>query len=101
MTAMPRAIVLDPGDTVATLIDPARTGEAATLAGARSGTVTLSADVPFGHKIALADIPAGADILKYGQVIGRATAAIPAGAHVHVHNVEALRARGDVSGRAA
>ncbi|MFG1357614.1 UxaA family hydrolase [Xanthobacter pseudotagetidis] len=98
---MPRAIVLDPSDNVATLIDPARKAEAATLGGARSGTVTLAADVPFGHKIALADIAVGANILKYGQVIGRATAAIPAGAHVHVHNVEALRARGDVSGRAA
>ncbi|MEP9348123.1 UxaA family hydrolase [Xanthobacter sp. KR7-225] len=98
---MPRAIVLDPADNVATLIDPGRTGEAVALGGQRSGAVSLVADVPFGHKIALADIAAGTDILKYGQVIGRATAAIPAGAHVHVHNVEALRARGDVSGRAA
>lgn len=98
---MPRAVVLDASDTVATLIDPGRRGEEVALAGQRAGSVTLSADVPFGHKVALADIAAGTDILKYGQVIGRATAAIPAGAHVHVHNVEALRARGDVSGRAA
>ena len=36
------------------------------------------------------------DIRKYGQVVGRATADIRTGDHVHVHNVEALRGRGDI-----
>jgi len=52
-------------------------------------------DVPPGHKIALADIPEGGDVRKYGAVIGRATAAIRAGDHVHVHNIESTRLRGD------
>jgi altronate dehydratase small subunit len=30
-------------------------------------------------------------VIKYGQVIGEAKAAIPAGAHVHVHNLRGLR----------
>ena len=34
-------------------------------------------------------------MLKYGIVIGRATHDIQQGQHVHVHNVEALRGRGD------
>jgi altronate dehydratase large subunit len=38
-------------------------------------------------------IPAGH---KYGQPIGRAVVSIAAGEHVHVHNVESLRGRGDL-----
>ena len=34
--------------------------------------------------------------MKYGQPIGRATAAIAPGEHVHVHNIESLRGRGDL-----
>lgn len=98
---MPRAIVLNAQDNVATLIDAGRTGEDVVLSGARSGRVVLAADVPFGHKLALDAIRPGASILKYGQVIGRATTAIGAGEHVHVHNVEALRARGDMDRRAS
>lgn len=48
---------------------------------------TMAGIVPIGHKIARTDIKAGDKILKYGAPIGIATADIPAGAHVHVHNV--------------
>ncbi len=40
-----------------------------------------------GHKYALRDIRAGEAIIKYGYPIGRATVDIPAGAHVHSHNL--------------
>jgi altronate hydrolase len=53
---------------------------------AREGIVTLDA-IPAGHKLATAAIRAGQPILKYGQVIGAATQDIPAGAHVHSHNL--------------
>jgi altronate hydrolase len=43
--------------------------------------------IPLGHKMATAAIPAGAPVLKYGQVIGAALADIAPGAHVHVHNL--------------
>lgn len=43
--------------------------------------------VPAGHKVALHDIAKGAVVRRYGQVIGMATQAITAGAHVHVHNL--------------
>ncbi|MDP5307275.1 UxaA family hydrolase [Paracoccus spongiarum] len=42
---------------------------------------------PAGHKIARRDIAAGEAVLKFGQVIGYATQAIAAGAHVHSHNL--------------
>ena len=47
--------------------------------------------VPLGHKVALRDIPAGAQVVKYGVVIGRATQDITKGDHVHVHNVKGER----------
>ena len=40
-------------------------------------------------------IAQGEPILKYGKVIGQATQPIRVGQHVHIHNVEALRARDD------
>jgi altronate dehydratase small subunit len=58
-------------------------------------TVTVLGDVPYGHKIAAADIPAGADIIKYGETIGAATRDIKKGEYTHVHNLESKRARGD------
>lgn len=41
-----------------------------------------------GHKYALHDIKKGENIIKYGNPIGHATEDIPAGAHVHTHNVK-------------
>ena len=43
--------------------------------------------IPSGHKVAMESIAAGQQITKYGQIIGVATQDIPAGSHVHVHNV--------------
>ena len=59
--------------------------------------VTARAAVPYGHKLALAPIAAGEPIVKYGEVIGLATAAIEPGDHVHVHNLESRRGRGDLN----
>ena len=60
-------------------------------------TVAIKQDIPFGHKIALSDIAAGEHIIKYAEVIGSASKAIAVGEHVHIHNVESIRARGDKS----
>lgn len=49
--------------------------------------------IPAGHKIATAAIGAGQAVIKYGQVIGAALQDIPAGAHVHVHNLAVTDAR--------
>ncbi len=59
--------------------------------------VVLVSEVPSGHKFAVCAIPDGALIRKYGQVIGKACAAIGAGEHVHIHNVEGTRGRGDLA----
>ena len=48
----------------------------------------LTASVSPGHKLARADIAAGAPIRKFGQIIGYATVPIAAGEHVHSQNCE-------------
>ena len=41
-----------------------------------------------GHKIALTDIKAGEDVIKYGYPIGHAVVDIKTGEHVHTHNIK-------------
>lgn len=62
----------------------------------RSERITILADIPYGHKIAVRDIGKGEAVVKYGEALGAATANIMKGGHVHVHNMESLRGRGDV-----
>jgi len=50
-------------------------------------SVPLAGPVPRGHKIALEPVAAGANVIRYGQIIGAASQPIAAGAHVHVHNL--------------
>ena len=81
-------IKLNPNDNVAVAGGDIAIG--ATLA---VGGQALSARqaIAAGHKIALAEIPAGAAVVKYGEVIGAATQAIRAGEHVHLHNLRSVR----------
>ena len=50
--------------------------------------VTLVDVIPVGHKVALRDIAAGENVVKYGFPIGHATQAIAAGCHIHTHNLK-------------
>ncbi len=54
-------------------------------------TIITRAVIPLGHKFALADIPSGSPVIKYGETIGQATQPIRIGDHVHLHNVQSLR----------
>jgi altronate hydrolase/galactarate dehydratase len=49
--------------------------------------VPLADPVARGHKIAVAAIAPGANVIRYGQIIGVATQAIAPGQHVHSHNL--------------
>jgi altronate hydrolase len=52
-------------------------------------TLRIDQRVGLGHKLALCPIKKGEAVTKYGQIIGFASVDIPAGGHVHVHNVSA------------
>ena len=53
--------------------------------------VTANGHIPLGHKIAIADIPAGGDVLKYQVRIGRAPNGLKVGDYVHTHNIKSVR----------
>lgn len=78
-------IRIDPSDNVAVALEALCAGAECVVNGQ---TVTLLDDIPFGHKIALKNIAAGEDVIKYAGAIGRATKVIKAGEHVHVHNLK-------------
>ncbi len=83
-TAENSAIHLHPADNVAVARVPIAAGADLRVDGVR--VVALDA-IPAGHKIALRAIAAGDMVERYGQSIGRATAPIEPGRHVHTHNL--------------
>jgi len=90
------AIVVDKKDNVATALRQLELGESVRVElEEHSIDVTLLQTIPFGHKFSLKDIELGEPIIKYGEVIGLATRKVMKGEHVHVHNVEGVRGRGD------
>lgn len=54
-------------------------------------TLVVEQDVPIGHKVALRDLAPDDTVIKYGEDIGRITAAVSKGGHVHVHNLKTKR----------
>ena len=72
-------------------IDAGASVRAVTLDGREQHTVEAVEAVPLGHKIALRAMEEGHEVIKYGRTIGRATRAIPKGAHVHTQNVKSVR----------
>ncbi len=92
---MQRVIRIDPNDTVVTCLKALNRGETFILDGQ---SVTVNADIPAYHKVALVPMPAGFLCRKYGEVIGEALEAIAVGDHVHTHNLGSTRGRGDRRG---
>jgi altronate dehydratase small subunit len=88
------AIVLHAADDVATALRDLAAGEVVEVRiGDRAERVTLAEPIALCHKFALHALSPGQAVRKYGEVIGRATAAVERGAWVHVHNLKSLRAR--------
>ena len=86
-------LVISDRDNVATALEPLDVGRELQVSGL---TLVVREAIPSGHKVALHAIPAGSAVMKYGSAIGLASADIPAGAHVHTHNVSSSRGRGDL-----
>lgn len=78
---------ITPRDNVAVALRALSAGEAVT---AGDISLILKTDVPAGHKVALADLKENDRVIKYGFPIGYARQDIPAGSHVHVHNLHTL-----------
>lgn len=94
---MNKAIIVDSLDNVATTITNLEAGSTVTFKFGPKKKVKLKQSIPFGHKFALKKIKKGEKIIKYAEMIGRATQSIEEGEHVHIHNVESMRGRGDIT----
>ncbi|MDP1730832.1 MAG: altronate dehydratase family protein [Devosia sp.] len=77
-----RTLVLNSADNVAVALATLEVG-----AVTREG-VKLGKRVPRGHKFTVRPVGAGEPIVKFGQIIGFATQALPAGEWVHEHNCD-------------
>ena len=79
---MPQTIRLHPSDNVMIALHDLAAGSILPGLSAPVGSA-----IGRGHKIATTAIAPGENVLRYGQIIGVATREIPAGAHVHTHNL--------------
>lgn len=87
----PDLIALHGDDTVATALRPLPAGPVAVQwVDGRRDVLELSEAIGLGHKAALTAITRGDLVIKHGYPMGRATADIARGEHVHVHNVISL-----------
>ncbi|MDR2945162.1 MAG: UxaA family hydrolase [Candidatus Adiutrix sp.] len=80
-------------DTVVTCLEPLSPGQSVTWGGE---DIAVRDAVAVFHKMAVRPMKKGEACLKYGQCIGLATRDIAPGEHVHTHNIESLRGRGDL-----
>ena len=76
--------LIAPGDSVAVALEPIAAGAQIGVAGS---AVTVNADIPKGHKVAVRGHAAGDPVIKYGHGIGHASQRIAAGEWVHTHNL--------------
>ena len=88
---MKRAIMINSQDNTAIAFNDIKAGENVSIitsSGEVIREIATEQAIPFGHKIALAAISRGENVLKYGEVIGIAAQQINSGGHVHIHNVK-------------
>ncbi len=78
--AMNEYIVINPADNVAVALQ-------ALPKGTGLGKITLTEDIPAGHKIALKDLREGENVIKYGFPIGHLTSSVKAGSLIDHRNL--------------
>lgn len=78
-------IKINENDNVIVALKELAQGEEVTVGDRK---VTALEAIPAGHKMAIADIAAGSEVIKYGFRIGNAKEDIKAGQWVHVHNIK-------------
>ncbi|HUY30525.1 MAG TPA: UxaA family hydrolase, partial [Acidimicrobiales bacterium] len=79
-----RLLLLDPEDDCAVARVPIPAGTLVQIAGEQ---VLVGIDLGVGHKIAVRNLAPGDRVRKSGAVVGRTTAAVATGEHLHLHNL--------------
>ena len=86
---MQNFLKINDNDKVVVALNPIPAGETiqVEVQGQRK-QITALEEIPAGHKMAICDIPAGDEVIKYGYRIGYAKEDIKAGAWIHTHNIK-------------
>ena len=79
-------VVIHPRDNVAVATARVEAGEQ--LHDIGDGRIVARDAIPQYHKVAIAAIAERQPVIKYGECIGIASAAISPGDHVHSHNLK-------------
>ena len=89
----PHFLVHNEGDHVGVAVQDVEPGpaQAVHMDSERAIEVDVVERVPLGHKVALADLEAGAEVIEYRVPVGRTRLAIGKGQLVHVHNIRSQR----------
>ncbi len=92
-----KAYVINKKDNVAVAVTTIKAGEKVAIERNGEEEISVTDEIRYGHKFALNDLTPGDPVVKYGEVIGQASKRIEKGNHVHVHNLESRRGRGDLA----
>lgn len=85
------AVLLNPKDNVVTVVRNIKKGEEVSyFNGDTLCKMNAATDIPEWNKMAIVDISNGAEIIKYGELIGIATEAIMAGEYTSHLNIDSL-----------
>ena len=85
-----RMLILSAQDNVGVLLEDAQKDDVAVCGDVR---VACAENIPFCHKIALANISRHTDFIKYNEIIGYALCDVQQCAWVHTHNLDDVRGR--------
>ena len=95
-----KGLVLNPKDNVGVALADLQPGTELDLkTKGRALSVKLVEPIRYQHKFSVDHIDSGSKIVKFGEVIGKATRAIEPGQHVHMHNMVGLRMGATRKGR--
>lgn len=85
------ALLMDERDNVVTCVKEVKRGQSVAYQdGAALRTLVEEEDIPYCHKIALTDLSAGKDIIKYGESLGKLVAPVKKGHWVNDQNLKSV-----------
>jgi (2R)-sulfolactate sulfo-lyase subunit alpha len=89
----PHFLVHNEGDHVGVAVQDVEPGRrrAVYLDSDREVEVEVTEPVPLGHKVALTNLDAGADVIEYEVRVGLTRRPVRRGELVHVHNLRSAR----------
>jgi altronate dehydratase len=82
----PNVVIINEMDNVAVVLEDVKKGDAIHLPDGE--VIAARSDIPYSHKVAVANIKAGGYVYKYGEVIGAVKEDVMKGDWIHTHNLD-------------